>query len=60
MTMNKESNTCPKCKSTSLTIHGNNTGYTVTDYHSEYYEIFQCNVCRYEFSKRYGNEDDGS
>ena len=50
MTENKESNACPKCKSNSLTIHGNNTGYTVTDIHSEYFEIFRCNACGFEFS----------
>lgn len=46
----KESNTCPKCKSNSLTIYGNNTGYTVTYIHSEYFEIFRCNACGFEFS----------
>ena len=44
---------CPKCKSRSLTIHGNNTGYTVTDIHSEYFEIFKCNACGFEFSMDY-------
>ena len=48
---------CPKCKSCSLTIHGNNTGYTITDIHSEYFEIFKCNVCGFEFSTAY---EDGS
>ena len=46
---------CPKCKSRSLTIHGNNTGYTITDVHSEYFEIFKCNVCGFEFSINHGN-----
>ena len=41
---------CPKCQSRSLTIYGNNTGYTITDIHSEYFEIFKCNACGFEFS----------
>ena len=60
MTNNKESKECPKCKSNSLTIYGNNTGYTVTDIHSEYFEIFKCNACGYEFSKNFNNEDTGN
>ena len=50
MAENKDNNVCPKCKSTSLIIHGNNTGYTITDIYSEYFEIFRCNACGFEFS----------
>ena len=48
--MNNENNVCPKCKSGSLTIHGNSTGFTITDIHSEYFEIFRCSACGFEFS----------
>ena len=48
--MNNEVDVCPKCKSGSLTIHGNFTGLTITDIYSEYFEIFRCNACGFEFS----------
>ena len=56
MTEHKKSATCPKCNSGSLTIHGNNTGYTITDIHSEYFEVFRCNACGFEFSTDYKDE----
>ncbi|QMU53644.1 MAG: hypothetical protein GKS07_01190 [Nitrosopumilus sp.] len=46
----------PKCKSHSLTIHGNNTGYTITDIHSKYFEVFRCNACGFECSTDYNNQ----
>ncbi len=49
----KPKDMCPKCKSRSLIIHGNNTGYTVTDFHSEYFEIFKYNAWDFEFSINY-------
>ena len=56
MIINNENDVYPKCKSSSLTIHGNSTGFTITDIYSEYFEIFRCNACRFEFSVDYNNK----
>ena len=55
--MNNKDCVCPKCKSGSLTIHGNSTGFTITDIYSEYFEIFRCNACGFEFSTNPNNDE---